>query len=216
VAERCGVKRIVSLGALLAGAPHTRPVRVTGRATDPAARSLLEAWGIYRRPTTNPTGIHDRPGWTRRRIGARTSASWKAPHYLRDSEPAGDQGPGSYVSSPFTWPRHVRFPAASGVPHAVIGRWPRTARPPHVRSWSRSDAAANEGRSLPRRRLDSDKLMQDGTSSASSAKADRRPIARLPQQPGATSIRPACCLQIAWRSCSGASARRQISSRSTA
>jgi hypothetical protein len=29
VAERCGVRRIVSLGALLAGAPHTRPVRVT-------------------------------------------------------------------------------------------------------------------------------------------------------------------------------------------
>jgi len=43
VAERCGVRRIVSLGALLAGAPHTRPVRVTARSNDPAARSLLEA-----------------------------------------------------------------------------------------------------------------------------------------------------------------------------
>src|SRR5215475_2601225 len=31
VAERCGVKRIISIGALLAGAPHTRPIRVTGR-----------------------------------------------------------------------------------------------------------------------------------------------------------------------------------------
>ena len=31
VAERCGVRRIVSLGALLAGAPHTRPVQI-GRA----------------------------------------------------------------------------------------------------------------------------------------------------------------------------------------
>src|SRR5215813_9798878 len=51
VAERCGVKQIVSLGALLAGAPHTRPIRVTARCTDPATRSLLEAWGIYRRPT---------------------------------------------------------------------------------------------------------------------------------------------------------------------
>jgi len=51
VAERSGVRRIVSLGALLAGAPHTRPVRVTGRCTDGASRSLLEAWGIYRRPT---------------------------------------------------------------------------------------------------------------------------------------------------------------------
>src|SRR5207253_897972 len=34
VAERCGVRRIVSLGALLAGAPHTRPVRVTALSTD--------------------------------------------------------------------------------------------------------------------------------------------------------------------------------------
>src|SRR6267142_2899531 len=58
VAERCGVRRIVSLGALLAGAPHTRPVRVTARCTDPATRSVLEAWGIYRRPTyEGPTGI---------------------------------------------------------------------------------------------------------------------------------------------------------------
>src|SRR5439155_16983374 len=43
VAERCGVRRIVSLGALLAGAPHTRPIRVTGRCTDPTWRSVLEA-----------------------------------------------------------------------------------------------------------------------------------------------------------------------------
>ncbi len=58
VAERCGVRRIVSMGALLAGAPHTRPVAVTARATDPAWRSLVEAWGIYRPPTyEGPTGI---------------------------------------------------------------------------------------------------------------------------------------------------------------
>ena len=58
VAERCGVRRIVSMGALLAGAPHTRPVAVTARATDSAWRSLVEAWGIYRPPTyEGPTGI---------------------------------------------------------------------------------------------------------------------------------------------------------------
>src|SRR5439155_1648965 len=49
VAERCGVKRIVSIGALLAGAPHTRPVRVTGHFTEHDWRALLEALGIYRR-----------------------------------------------------------------------------------------------------------------------------------------------------------------------
>src|SRR2546427_8547109 len=58
VAERCGVRRIVSLGALLAGAPHTPPIRVTRRSSDPAWRSVPEAWGIYRRPTyESPTGI---------------------------------------------------------------------------------------------------------------------------------------------------------------
>src|SRR5262249_53099533 len=58
VAESCGVKRIVSIGALLAGAPHTRPIRVTGRSNDPTWRAVLEFWGIYRRPTyEGPTGI---------------------------------------------------------------------------------------------------------------------------------------------------------------
>src|SRR6266702_4464178 len=36
VAARCGVQRIVSLGAVLAAVPHTRPPRVTGNSTDPA------------------------------------------------------------------------------------------------------------------------------------------------------------------------------------
>ncbi|ETX05326.1 MAG: hypothetical protein ETSY2_23625, partial [Candidatus Entotheonella gemina] len=49
--EQCGVKRIVSIGALLAGSPHTRPTRVTGRSTDPEWQVLMEDWGIYRRPS---------------------------------------------------------------------------------------------------------------------------------------------------------------------
>jgi hypothetical protein len=36
VAARCGVQRIVSLGAVLAAVPHTRPPQVTGTSTDPA------------------------------------------------------------------------------------------------------------------------------------------------------------------------------------
>jgi hypothetical protein len=57
LAEHCGVKHIVSIGALLAGAPHTRPVPVTARCPDPTWRALMEAWGIYRPPTyEGPTG----------------------------------------------------------------------------------------------------------------------------------------------------------------
>ena len=101
VAERCGVKRIVSLGALLAGAPHTRPVRVTARCTDPSARALLEAWGIYRIPTyEGPTGISsivlDAAG---RRGIQHIGFMGQAPHYLQDAEnPAAIQALVSYVS----------------------------------------------------------------------------------------------------------------------
>lgn len=57
-AEQCGVQRIISVGALLAPIPHTRPPRVTGRSTEPTWQSLLENWGIFRRPTyQGPTGI---------------------------------------------------------------------------------------------------------------------------------------------------------------
>jgi len=88
VAERCGVKRIVSLGALLAGAPHTRPVRVTARCTDAASRSLLEAWGIYRPPTyEGPTGISSVVLDAAEKRGMEhVGFMGQAPHYLQDSE----------------------------------------------------------------------------------------------------------------------------------
>src|SRR5213593_594571 len=59
VAARCGVQRIVSLGALLAGLPHTRPPRVTGSSTDPAWQAQLEACGMRTRRSRyeGPTGI---------------------------------------------------------------------------------------------------------------------------------------------------------------
>ncbi len=58
VAARCGVTRIVSLGALLAAVPHTRPPRVTGSSTDPTWHAQLEAWGMSRRSRyEGPTGI---------------------------------------------------------------------------------------------------------------------------------------------------------------
>ena len=58
VAERCGVQRIVSLGALVAAVPHTRPPRVTGSSTDPEWQARLEEWGMLRRPRyEGPTGI---------------------------------------------------------------------------------------------------------------------------------------------------------------
>lgn len=59
VAARCGVQRIVSLGAVLAAVPHTRPPRVTGTSTDPAWQARLEARGTMTRCSRDegPTGI---------------------------------------------------------------------------------------------------------------------------------------------------------------
>jgi proteasome assembly chaperone (PAC2) family protein len=88
VAERCGVKRIVSIGALLAGAPHTRPVRVTGRSNDPTWRSVLESWGIYRRPTyEGPTGISTILLDAAEHRGiSNLGFMGQAPHYLQNGE----------------------------------------------------------------------------------------------------------------------------------
>jgi proteasome assembly chaperone (PAC2) family protein len=85
VAERCGVQRIVSLGALLAAVPHTRPTRVTGSSTDPTWQAQLEAWGMYRRSRyEGPTGISSVVlDAARRRSMASLTLMGQAPHYLQ-------------------------------------------------------------------------------------------------------------------------------------
>lgn len=91
LAEQCGVKRIVSIGALLAGSPHTRPTRVTGRSTNPEWQAVLEEWGIYRRPTyQGPTGISTVLLEAAYQRGmSHLSFMGQAPHYLQGtSNPA--------------------------------------------------------------------------------------------------------------------------------
>ena len=88
VAEQCGVKRIISLGALLAELPHTRPPRVTGRSTDTDWKAQLEDWGIYRRPTyEGPTGIATvlLDAATQRNLPYLAFMA-QAPHYLHEGE----------------------------------------------------------------------------------------------------------------------------------
>jgi len=85
VAQQCGVQRIVSLGALLAAQPHTRPPRVTGSSTDPAWHALLEAWGLARRSRyEGPTGIATVVLEAARQRGLQWLALMgQAPHYLQ-------------------------------------------------------------------------------------------------------------------------------------
>jgi proteasome assembly chaperone (PAC2) family protein len=84
VAARCGVQRIVSLGAVLAAVPHTRLTRITGNSTDPAWQALLEAWGMARRPRyEGPTGIASVVMEAALRRGmSYLTLRGQAPHYL--------------------------------------------------------------------------------------------------------------------------------------
>jgi proteasome assembly chaperone (PAC2) family protein len=75
-----GVDLVVTLGALLADVPHTRPAPVTGSASDPA---LVEELGLATSRYEGPTGIvgvlHD----TCRQAGMPSASLWAAvPHYV--------------------------------------------------------------------------------------------------------------------------------------
>jgi proteasome assembly chaperone (PAC2) family protein len=92
VAARCGVQRIVSLGAVLADVPHTRPPRVTGNSTEPVWQARLEACGMrtrrsrYESPTGMATIVMDA---AQRRGMASCTVRGQAPHYLqRATNPA--------------------------------------------------------------------------------------------------------------------------------
>lgn len=74
------VELVVTLGALLADVPHTRPAPVTGAATDP---SLVEELGLQLSRYEGPTGIvgvlHD----ACRQAEIRSVSLWSAvPHYV--------------------------------------------------------------------------------------------------------------------------------------
>jgi predicted ATP-grasp superfamily ATP-dependent carboligase len=80
LAQELGVELVVTLGALLADVPHTRPAPVTGAASDP---SLVEELGLQHSRYEGPTGIvgvlHD----ACRAAGLPSVSLWSAvPHYV--------------------------------------------------------------------------------------------------------------------------------------
>ena len=86
VAARCGVQRIVSLGAMLMDLPHTRPPRVTGSSTDSYWQAQLEACGMMTRRSRyeGPTGIASVMLEAARRRGmASLTLMGQSPHYLQ-------------------------------------------------------------------------------------------------------------------------------------
>src|SRR5438477_6000919 len=80
VAEAIGVQLVVTLGALLADVPHTKPVSVTGLASDPALVSRL---GLSTSSYEGPTGIIGILHAACQEAGLPSASLWAAvPHYI--------------------------------------------------------------------------------------------------------------------------------------
>jgi proteasome assembly chaperone (PAC2) family protein len=80
VAKQHEVSLVITLGALLADVPHSRPVHITGTAVE---KQLVEELGLRRSRYEGPTGIvgvlHDACS----KAGVRSASLWAAvPHYL--------------------------------------------------------------------------------------------------------------------------------------
>jgi len=79
-ADELGVEMIVTLGALLADTPHTRPIPVTGTATEEA---VAETLGLETSQYEGPTGIVGVLQDACSQVGLPAVSVWAAvPHYV--------------------------------------------------------------------------------------------------------------------------------------
>lgn len=80
VARECDVQLVVTLGALLADVPHSRPVHITGTAADAA---LVQRLGLQRSRYEGPTGIVGVLHAALSEANIDSASLWAAvPHYL--------------------------------------------------------------------------------------------------------------------------------------
>lgn len=83
VAKLAGVTEMVTLGALLADSPHTRPVPVSGSTTDP---TMMARMSLQPSRYTGPVGITTILNDMASREGIAAASLWAAvPHYLAES-----------------------------------------------------------------------------------------------------------------------------------
>ncbi len=80
VAGELGARMVITLGALLADVPHSRPVSITGLASDDA---LVEKLGFERTSYEGPTGIVGVLHHTLAKAGVQSASLWASvPHYV--------------------------------------------------------------------------------------------------------------------------------------
>ncbi|MFL5866868.1 MAG: PAC2 family protein [Thermoleophilaceae bacterium] len=80
VANELGARMVITLGALLADVPHSRPVTVTGIASD---ERLVEKLGFERTSYEGPTGIVGVLHHTLAKAGMSSASLWASvPHYV--------------------------------------------------------------------------------------------------------------------------------------
>jgi proteasome assembly chaperone (PAC2) family protein len=80
VANDLGVRMVITLGALLADVPHSRPVGITGIASD---EELVERLGFERTTYEGPTGIVGVLHHTLAKAGVASASLWASvPHYV--------------------------------------------------------------------------------------------------------------------------------------
>jgi proteasome assembly chaperone (PAC2) family protein len=83
VASTCGVEMVITLGALLAGRPHTRPTRVTGTASTP---EIAQRYGLATPRYEGPIGITGVLMDAARRAEVPSVGLWAwVPHYVQGS-----------------------------------------------------------------------------------------------------------------------------------
>ena len=83
VCSTCGVEMVITLGALLAGRPHTRPTRVTGTASTP---EIAQRYGLATPRYEGPIGITGVLMDAARRTGVASVGLWAwVPHYVQGS-----------------------------------------------------------------------------------------------------------------------------------
>jgi predicted ATP-grasp superfamily ATP-dependent carboligase len=80
LAEALGCQMVVTLGALLADVPHTRPVHITGLSSD---ESLVERLGVQSGNYEGPTGITGVLHGACAEAGIPSASLWASvPHYV--------------------------------------------------------------------------------------------------------------------------------------